>query len=195
MKLSDLKFGGQEFGHSYSNEKVLLVVHHHWWHLLKLAGGPVLLFLLPLVVVPIIALSVSGPSAGTIGPVAVFLGALWSLFFWHKVFEAWTDYYFDVWIITNWRIVDIELKSLFNLNVGSMLDLDHIQEIIAETRGIFQSVLGFGKLEIQTAATNRGEFSYVDVSNPAHIENTIRQAQIELEHTKAESRNELSHGL
>lgn len=193
MKLSDFHFGGEQFGHSYSNEKIQLVVHHHWWHLFRLAGGPVLLFILPLIIVPIIAASAS--QASQLGPIVVFLGALWSLFFWHKIFDAWTDYYFDVWIITNWRIVDIELKSLFNLNVGSMLDLDHIQEIIAETRGIIQNVLGFGSLQIQTAATSRGEFVYKDVSNPAAIENAIRRAQVELEHTKSVTRSQLEHGL
>ena len=194
MKLSDFHLGGQAFGHAYSNEKVQLIVHHHWWHLLKLAGGPVLLFALPFIVVPIVAAS-AGPNIAQIGPIAVFIGVLWALFFWHKIFVAWTDYYFDVWIITNWRIVDIELKSLFNLNVGSMLDLDHIQEIIAETRGIIQNVLGFGALQIQTAATSRGEFTFVDVKNPALIENAIRRAQVELEHTKSETRSELQHGL
>lgn len=194
MRFPTFTFKDAGFGHSYSNERIVLIVHHHWWHLVKLAFGPALLFALPFLIVPIIA-AAAGGNAATLGPIAVLLGALWSLFFWHKLFVEWTDYYFDVWIITNWRIVDIELLGLFKMNIGSMLDLDHIQEIITETRGIIQNVLGVGSLQIQTAATNRGQFIYVDVANPAEIENIIRRTQVELEHTKSETRKDLSHGL
>lgn len=194
MKLADLSFGEHKFGHSYANEKIILIVHHHWWHLVKLAAGSTFLFALPFIVVPIVAAS-AGANIGQIGPIAVFLGAVWALFFWHKIFTEWTDYYFDVWIITNWRIIDIELLSLFNMNIGSMLDLDHIQEIITETRGIVNNLLGVGSLQIQTAATNRGQFLYNDVAHPADIENTIRRAQIELDYTKEETRKDLGHGV
>lgn len=195
MDLRHFKIGSQQFGHSYSNEKVILIVHHHWWHLVKLAFPSAFMFALPFFAIPIVGAMMTGAVAAQSGPILVFLGALWALFFWHKMFEAWTDYYFDVWIITNWRIVDIELLALFNLNVGSMLDLDHIQEIITETRGILQNILGVGSLLIQTAATSRGQFSYVDVANPSYIENTIRRAQVELEHTKQVTRNELQSGV
>lgn len=190
-KLSDFHIGGQALGHAYANEKVILIIHHHWWHLLKLAGGPTVLFALPFIVVPIIVAS----AGAQVGPIVVFLGALWSLFFWHQMFVRWTDFYFDIWIITNWRIIDLDLKGLFNIELGSMLDLDHIQEINTDVHGIIQNILNVGTLYIQTAATLQGQFKFLDVGNPASIDGVIRNAQVQLESTKAETRRELEHGL
>lgn len=190
MRLPGLNIGSNTIGHAYKNERIIMIVHHHWWNLLKEVLGVSILLVLPLLVVPIIV-SFAGPSAGTTGPIVVFLGALWALMCWHFLFIRWTDFYFDIWIITNWRIIDMDLKGLFWVEIGSLLDLDHIQEITSTTKGIIHNILGIGTIFVQTAATMHSEFRFFEVSNPQGIENLIRKTQLELHVTKSE--NQQSH--
>lgn len=185
MALPSLKLGGERFGTAYNNERVLLVVHHHWWNLLKEVIGVALLFVAPLIVIPVASTFFVGVNAAEAGAAFGFAGALWALFCWHQLFVRWTDFYFDIWVITNWRIIDMNLERLFHINIGSMLDLDHIQEITSTTNGIIENLLGIGTIFIQTAATKHSEFEFTEVASPQHIERVIRQAQIELHSTKS----------
>lgn len=188
MRLPSLNIGDKALGHAYSNERIVLVVHHHWWNLLKEVAGVALLFVVPIIGIPVVAsLFGAGPNASQFGAILGFLGALWALFCWHQLFVRWTDFYFDIWIITNWRIIDMDLKGLFHVDVGSLLDLDHIQEITSTTKGIIENVLGIGTIFVQTAATKHSEFEFKEVSNPQEIENLIRRIQLELHTTKSQS--------
>jgi hypothetical protein len=177
----------QGIGHSYPNEKIILIVHRHWWNLLKKVIGVAFLFIAPIIIIPIAGAFFVGANAAQAGAAFGFLGALWALFCWHQLFMRWTDYYYDIWIITNWRIVDMNLEGLFHVNIGSMLDLDHIQEITSTTDGILQNLLGIGTVYIQTAATKHSEFKFEDVGRPAMIENMIRKAQVELHSLKVKA--------
>lgn len=194
MKLPSLHIGDQQLGHAYSNERIVLIVHHHWWNLLKEVAGVAILFVAPLIVIPFVSIFFVGANAIQAGAVFGLVGSLWALVCWHQLFTRWTDYYYDVWIITNWRIIDMHLDGLFNVNIGSMLDLDHIQEISTHTEGIIQNILGIGRILVQTAATRVTEFEFEEVSSPAKIENIIRRAQVELHAMKAQEGN-LSHGV
>lgn len=190
MALPSLNIGGGSLGHAYINERIVLIVHHHWWNLFKEVVGVALLFIAPIIVVPFIGafLGASGGAAQT-GAAFAFIGALWALMCWHILFVRWTDFYFDVWVITNWRIIDMNLKGLFNIDIGSMLDLDHIQEITSSTNGIIQNVLGIGTIFVQTAATKHSEFEFTEVSDPQRIENIIRKVQVELHSTKSQNQH------
>lgn len=188
MSLPSLHIGDEQLGHAYSNERVILVVHHHWWNLVKEVAGVLLLLIAPIIVIFFFGavFSAGGAQAGAI---LGFLGSLWVLFCWHQLFVRWTDFYFDVWIVTNWRIIDMNLEGLFNVNIGSMLDLDHIQEISTHTGGILENILGIGSILVQTAATKKSEFEFIEVSRPARIENIIRRAQVELHTLKQGATN------
>jgi hypothetical protein len=186
MALPSLKLGGEHFGTAYGNERIVMVVHHHWWNLLKAVLGVVVLFFAPIIVIPVFG-SFFGATANAaqLGAVVGFLGSLWALMCWHILFTRWTDFYFDIWVITNWRIIDMNLKGLFKIDIGSMLDLDHIQEITTHSDGVIENILGIGTIFVQTAATKHSEFEFNEVSNPQSVERVIRQAQIELHNTKA----------
>ena len=89
------------------------------------------------------------------------------------------DFYYDVWIITNWRIIDCDQQGLFRRNISSILNLDHIQDIQTTVVGIIKTVLDYGNIEVQTAAAKR-EFIFEDVAHPRQVEKMVRDAQAEL---------------
>lgn len=173
-----------------AEERTVAVVHKHWWALVREVVGVALLFVAPLIALPVLAtFFATSADAAQMGALFGFLGASWALISWHILFTRWTDYYFDMWIITNWRVVDIELKGLFRLDIATILDLDHIQDIKTESVGVIANVLNFGRVVIQTAGTSR-EFEFRDCPAPRKVERIIRDSQEELVAIKR-SRGEL----
>lgn len=84
----------------------------------------------------------------------VFGYSLWLLLLWIIFFIEWTDYYLDLWVITDRRIVDVEQKGFFHREVTSF-KFEQIQDITVETKGLVETFFKFGTLHIQTAGHNR----------------------------------------
>lgn len=166
-----------------ADEYLVTIVRHHWWVLLKSVFGVFIIFLLPFIAVPLLGfyLTQSGVAVATAGAMSGFFGSLWALICWQLLFVRWTDYYYDVWIITNWRIIDIDQIGLFRRNTASIMDLSHIQDMDTELNGIIGNLLNFGHINVQTAGT-RNEFDIDDVGNPTKVEAMIREAQAKLLH-------------
>ncbi len=163
-------------------ERVVMVIRHHWFVLLRQVFGLAILFILPFILIPFFVtafLSQSGLAmpAG----VGIFFSGLWSLMMWHILFSRWTDYYFDIWVITNLRIVDIDQQGLFRRDVTTLLDLEHIQDVNTKLNGIIGNILTFGNVELQTAGSKR-EFQIDEVPNPFFVEKTIRETRLEHAH-------------
>ncbi|MFH1867289.1 MAG: PH domain-containing protein [Patescibacteria group bacterium] len=76
---------------------------------------------------------------------SIYYLGVW-VFFW----TAWVDYYLDVWLVTNERIISVEQKGLFN-RLRSELRLSRVEDVTTEVRGILPTVLHFGDITIQTA--------------------------------------------
>jgi uncharacterized membrane protein YdbT with pleckstrin-like domain len=86
-------------------------------------------------------------------------------------FISWTDYYLDVWVITNRRLIDIEQKGLFHRDIAT-LKLEKIQDVTVAYEGIIPTLFGFGELRVQTAGTAT-EFKMTHVPNPKMVANVI----------------------
>ena len=168
------------FGDFRDQERVVAIIRHHWWFLFRAVGGLAILFIVPFILIPVaLSFAVQAGTAPAIsGGVVLFFSAWWLLIIWHLAFARWTDYYYDIWIITNWRIIDIDQQGFFKRNVATLLTLDHIEDIETESAGIIASLLNFGHVQVETAAAERA-FNINDVANPFGVEQTIRSAQEE----------------
>ncbi len=78
-----------------------------------------------------------------------------------------TDYFLDMWIVTNERIINIEQKGLFARTV-SELRLNQVQDITSEMHGFLATFLTFGNVYIQTAG-ERERFIFKNIDNPDEI--------------------------
>ncbi len=99
------------------NEKILLEVRRHWFILFSKTLFLVFLLVLPIGI--IIAFNMLGISnlvtiAGDGTFVSIILTSVWLLFIWITFFVIWTDYYLDILIITDKRVIDIEQQGLFS---------------------------------------------------------------------------------
>jgi len=92
-------------------------------------------------------------TGGNARALAVLITTVWLLLVWIAGFMIWTDYYLDVLILTNKKIVDIEQQGLFAREVSS-LPLGKIQDVTVGTQGILATFFHFGNLKIQTAGAS-----------------------------------------
>lgn len=132
------------------NEKMLLEVRKHWFMVAAPSLSFVFLFLVPpgvLYFLPQIKLIIRLPE---IVPFVYFILTLYSMVVALLLFHLWTNYYLDMWIITNERIIDIEQHGLFQREVAE-IPLSRVQDVTVEVHGIIETFLKFGTIRIQTA--------------------------------------------
>ena len=161
------------------HEQVLAVVRRHWFVLLLKIITPVLLMLFPFVLAPILTHNVIVAdllsALALDGSVTSFFGALWILFMWMLLFYGWTDYYLDIWTITNIRVIAIDQKGLFRRSIASFR-YERLQDVNIEIHGLIATFLDFGSLEVQTAGHGESEFLIHGVPRPREVKAKILEA-------------------
>jgi uncharacterized membrane protein YdbT with pleckstrin-like domain len=95
------------------------------------------------------------------------------LIVWLYAFLIWIDYFFDVWIITNERVINIEQKGLFVRSV-SELKFSRIQDVTSEVSGMIPTILNFGDVKVQTAS-EEDYFLFRRVPDPYHVKDVIME--------------------
>ena len=126
--------------------------------------------------------------------------SIYYLSVWIFFFSQFTDYYLDINIVTNDRILDINQKGLFGRAV-SELDLTRVQDVHSEIKGIIPTLLNYGKVEVQTAA-NEENFVFHQVPDPHKVRQRIlelaaldrkREAREIMDHPKATDASAAGH--
>lgn len=162
-----------------TDERILLVVRKHWFILLRDTIVPVLLFIVPVGLFFWADNSIySGriiPSFPHRGATVLFLISLWGLVTWLMLFLLWTDYYLDMWTITNRRIIAIDQRGLFRRAVASFR-YERLQDINIEINGFIATMLDFGELHAQTASAYRDAFEIKGIPNPRAVKALILRA-------------------
>lgn len=170
-----MDFEKYNFKEISAGEKISSVIHRHWFDILRhflvffvlisaLVGG--------VMVFPLFS-SEAGMAGG--GVAFFFVGSFLTLLIWIYMFLIWIDYYFDIWIVTSERIINIEQKGLFVRHV-SELKLQNIQDVTTEVEGLIPTVLNYGDVHIQTAAEQE-RFIFRNVPDPYHIKGEIMRLQ------------------
>lgn len=170
MRLKDFK----------PDERVLVVARHHWFVFFRDVIGIALLFFVPFFAIPVLGIFIQAgtPTVPIPSGFGFFFASLWALLLWQMLFARWTDFYYDIWIVTNWRIIDIEQKGFFNRDMATLLNLDKIEDVSTRLNSVIGNLLTFGDLQVQTAAAHR-EFVFKEAADPLKIEKIIRRAQEE----------------
>jgi uncharacterized membrane protein YdbT with pleckstrin-like domain len=80
----------------------------------------------------------------------LLLASAYYLNIWLFALAVFADYYLDAWIVTDQRILDIKQQGLFARTMAE-LELDRIQDITSDIKGIVPSIFNYGNVHIQTA--------------------------------------------
>ncbi len=113
------------------------------------------------------------------------------LVFWYLLLigyslESFLTWFFNVYIITDERIIDVDFLSLIYKNITAA-KIDNIEDVTAETGGAIRSAFNFGTVKIQTAGTN-AEIEFEDVPKPAKVTRLLNELLLEEEREKIEGR-------
>jgi membrane protein YdbS with pleckstrin-like domain len=156
-------------------EKVLLEVRRHPFHLWNKGIFLSILFLVGVFLSPLITKIFDRLGAQAYGVcVTGFLVTLWALALWVVFFFQWTDYFLDVWIITDRRVFDVEQKGVFTRNI-SVTRLEQVQDVTIEVKGMLATFLKFGTIHIHTAGSEI-DFKIMDAADPLSVKETIMKA-------------------
>lgn len=102
------------------------------------------------------------------------------------ILETFLVWFFNVYIITDERIIDVDFSSVIHKNVSSA-KLDNIEDITTTTRGLLASIINYGNIKIQTAAEKQ-EFEFSAVPQPSKVTALLNELLIEEEREKVEGR-------
>ena len=153
-----------------SDEKIVTSVHKHWFVMFKTILAFAVLILIPPVLLTFLPLLTSGLDPDLIEPATNFFLALYMMIIFLFLFLFWMDYYLDMWVITDRRIIAIEQRGLFSREISEIL-LPRVQDVTIEISGIVETFLKFGTIKIQTAGER--EFTINNIPRLYEIKNII----------------------
>ena len=151
------------------SEKVFLLVRRHWF------TYAMFWFFGLLVLAPIIGVSIYWfyhPDLSLLaGNIIILGGSVYILCVLALLLYGFIDYYLDIYIVTDRRIVDIKQNGFFNREI-SELYLREVQDVKAKVDGFFPTTLHYGQVIIQTAGEIEN-FIFDSVSHPYAISKKI----------------------
>jgi uncharacterized membrane protein YdbT with pleckstrin-like domain len=161
-------------------ETIVLLLRKHWATNVPWVAVAVALALAPLVLQTF--------------PLLVFLPfrfqvvaiVMWYLFTLAFILESFLSWYFNVYLVTDERLVDVDFYSLIYKRI-SETKIDRIQDVSYSQGGIVESVFNYGTVTIQTAG-EVPEFEFTSVPRPAQITKVLNQLTLQEEKEKLEGR-------
>lgn len=153
------------------NEKIVLAVREHWFRLFSKVALIAILSLLPWLVKLLIFDFGLLDSNATVNGIFSVVSNLYYLGLLVSLFIVFVLYYLNLHIVSEERIVDIDQVGLLFHEV-SELNIETIEDVTSQTKGVIGNLLNYGTVFIQTAgATERFEFD--NVSDPASVASII----------------------
>jgi uncharacterized membrane protein YdbT with pleckstrin-like domain len=153
-----------------ASEKVLQVIRKHWFtYVVFWIIATVMI--IPLVVLAIYWFGNPDQISEGMGNLIIIAASIYGLFICGLLIYGFTDFYLDVYIITDHRIVDITQNGFFKRKI-SELNLLKIEDINAEVNGFWATLLHFGDVHIQTAGEHPN-FVFEAIPHPYEISKKI----------------------
>ncbi|PIR43027.1 hypothetical protein COV24_04865 [candidate division WWE3 bacterium CG10_big_fil_rev_8_21_14_0_10_32_10] len=87
------------------------------------------------------------------------------------VIERFITWYFNVYIVTDRRVIDIDFVPLFQKRI-SEATYANVEDTSFSMNNLFQTIFNYGDVFMQTAAEKR-EFDFHDVPNPSIVQDKI----------------------
>lgn len=159
-------FPGQQ-----ANEKVCMVTRAHW---IVLAGQILvwLFFAVVLVLFDVFILpAIPGAMKQPIISIINLFKSIYIMAMAAAIFAIWIIYYLNYQIVTDERIVDMTQKNLLYHTI-SELNLNRIQDVTAEIKGVFGTFFNYGNVYVQTAGEME-RFQFDNVPDPHRVAKLI----------------------
>lgn len=172
--LSSLLFlpdDGVRFETQEPEEKILMILRAHWVTNIPWFFTAVVMVLVPLVLRFFPLLDSFPPKYRLVFVI------VWYLVLLMFVFEKFLSWFFNLTIITDERIVDVDFTNLTTKKVSDC-DIDKIQDVSFTNSGAIGTILNYGDVLVQTAAEVT-EFVFENVPKPGKIAEILQHLRTE----------------
>ncbi len=157
------------------DEKGELLLRRHWFTLLVQFLIYLILFLTPILFFSFMWNTfLSEEASSTIYAFTIMLISAYYLAIMVFMFQEFLDFYLDVWVITTERVIAIEQKGLFARELSEQ-KLFRVQDVTAEVKGIFPTLLNYGNVYVQTAG-EQIRFIFKNVPNAPGVAQLINDS-------------------
>jgi uncharacterized membrane protein YdbT with pleckstrin-like domain len=164
MKYDELTGAGQT---------VVMSIHRHPIVLLPSIVAVLFMTIIPLML-GFVVLTYLFPNLGAAHLSWVVVGfAAYYLFLLVLATVLWMDYYYDMYVVTDSHILDINQRSLLFRRVART-SLLRVQDVTVRVLGLWASILDYGTVNVQTAG-HEEDITLLDIPKPAEVARSIMQ--------------------
>ena len=172
---------GVSFESQQEGEKIIILLRAHLATLVPVIIEIVFLLLMPVFTAILGALGVE--VFGSLATRQLFwVHVIWYLFVFGFIFYKFIFWYFNVYLLTNERVVDFDFKGITHKETA-YANLNQIQDVTPKVIGVFSTMFNYGNVYIQTAAA-KNEFEFRAVEKPDMLAREILE-QVRLEEMEA----------
>lgn len=154
------------------DEQTIYLLRRHWFAIIPVIIGFIIVLILPFAAYAYIRFQY--PEFFSIqSRLALFIvgTSLFFLYTWLFLYQNFIDWILDIWIVTNYRIVNIEQKGLFGRTMSELM-LYNVQDVTSEINGFIPTMLNYGAVRIQSAG-EASRFDFEDIEHPTVIAKRI----------------------
>lgn len=155
------------------NEKIEYELRRHWFSILNYGLVVFIVAIAPLFAATFLVRTFEILMTTQLLVLSLFIWSLWLVGAWVVFFIEWTDFYLDIWIVTNKRIIDIDQMGLFKREIATVR-IENIQDVKIEVSGIIATFLKLGDIHLQTAGEQR-EFALDAAHKPEEAKQVINK--------------------
>lgn len=159
---------GVTFEHQEQGETVLLFLRRHFITTLRWVVLTIILLLLPIFLPVFAALLQTDFQMSDYWIIG--LGFYYLVVIGYAILQL-TTWFYNVGIVTNFRVVDIDLHGITNRNVATT-SIHDIVEVEYTQAGFLQSFFDYGNVHMQTEGL-KPNFEYLSVPKPAKVSDVI----------------------
>jgi membrane protein YdbS with pleckstrin-like domain len=161
-------------------EKVVLLLRRHFVTNIKWIFLSIVMLFAPLILV-IFPLITFLP-----GNYQFIVVLIWYLITIAYILESFLNWFFNVNIVTDERIVDIDFHNLIYKEVSDA-KIERIQDVTYKMGGVLRTVFNYGDVFIQTAA-EVPSFEFLGIPKPDQVAKVLQDLMMEEEQEKIEGR-------
>lgn len=160
------------FSQQEENEEIELFLRRHF-----ITNVPWMLISFVLLILPFgVVFADLAWNLGLTGNLPASIGTglilIWYMLLFAYIIENFLFWYFNIYIVTNFNVVDINYNSLLSRSVVE-IQLKDIESQKSSIRGIFRELFNFGDVQIETAAENQ-QTVFDDVPKPDLVADRIQ---------------------
>ena len=152
------------FPNQKPGEQVLLFYRRHWVSVARIILLMILLVFIPVFFYIYFARNFDYLHNEVFYGIYVLVNSAYCLFVLLFSFSNFVDYYLDVWMVTNMRVINIEQHGLFARELSEK-DLGRMQDVRSDTKGFWATLLNYGNVVIQTAGEEQN-FVFKQIPDP-----------------------------